>query len=294
MILSVSKDIYPFESKFVDLTDLKYHYVDEGEGDPVVMLHGNPTWSIYYRELIKALKPSYRCIAPDHIGCGLSEKPDDSGYDYTLEQRVNDLEMLLQYLKIYDNITLVMHDWGAMIGMAYAMRNPESIKKLVILNSFAFHFPIEKKLPFNMRILRNTEMGGAIARHFNLFSSASSLFGCTRTLMPTELRQAYVSPYDSWENRIAIQRFLQDIPLEEEHPTFDLVSEVQESIKEFSHLPAEIFWGMKDNLFDQDFLDIWTELLPNAKVHKYDDCGHYILEDASEDVIKKIKNFLKE
>lgn len=294
MILSVSKDIYPFESKFVDLTDLKYHYVDEGEGDPVVMLHGNPTWSIYYRELIKALKPSYRCIAPDHIGCGLSEKPDDSCYDYTLEQRVNDLEMLLQYLKIYDNITLVMHDWGAMIGMAYAMRNPESIKKLVILNSFAFHFPIEKKLPFNMRILRNTEMGGAIARHFNLFSSASSLFGCTRTLMPTELRQAYVSPYDSWENRIAIQRFLQDIPLEEEHPTFDLVSEVQESIKEFSHLPAEIFWGMKDNLFDQDFLDIWTELLPNAKVHKYDDCGHYILEDASEDVIKKIKNFLKE
>jgi pimeloyl-ACP methyl ester carboxylesterase len=293
MLLNVSKDIYPFESKFIDLTDLKYHYIDEGQGDPVVMLHGNPTWSIYFRDLVKELSKNFRCIVPDHIGCGFSEKPDDSRYDYTLEQRVNDLEMLLQYLKIYDNVTLIMHDWGAMIGMAYAMKNPDSIKKLVILNSFAFHFPIEKKLPLNMRILRNTEMGGAIARHFNLFTSASSLFGCTRKIMEPELRQAYIAPYDSWENRIAIQRFLQDIPLEEEHQTFDLVSEIQENIKDFNNIPSMIFWGMKDNLFDKDFLDIWTELLPSAKVHKYEDCGHYILEDASEDVIKKIKEFLK-
>lgn len=289
---NISKEIYPFESKYVDLTDIKYHYIDEGEGEPVVMLHGNPTWSVYYRDLVKVLKITNRCIVPDHIGCGLSEKPTDENYAYNLDQRVNDLEMLLQYLKIYDNITLVLHDWGAMIGMTYAMRNPEAIKKIVILNSFAFHFPEYKKLPLNMRLLRNTEMGGAIARHFNLFSSASSVFGCTRKLMSEEVRQAYNLPYDSWENRIAIQRFLQDIPFEEDHPTFELVSEVQESLSKFSNLPVLICWGLKDSLFDEDFLNIWISFFPDAKVHRFEDCGHYILEDATEEVIKLINGFI--
>src|SRR5205823_3246531 len=111
---------------------------------PVVMLHGNPTWSFYYRNLVLSLRDSYRTIVPDHIGCGLSDKPDDSRYRYTLESRVTDLEALLEHLGVTCDITLVVHDWGGMIGLAYAVRHPERIRRLVILNTGAFHLPRTK------------------------------------------------------------------------------------------------------------------------------------------------------
>ncbi len=118
---------------------LRYHYIDEGQGPPVVMVHGNPSWSIYYRNLVEALRSTHRCIVPDHIGCGFSDKPDDSNYAYTLSQRIEDLESLLESLNLTEPITLVVHDWGGAIGMGYATRHPEKIARLVILNTAAFH-----------------------------------------------------------------------------------------------------------------------------------------------------------
>lgn len=291
---SISKDIYPFEGKYLDLTDIKYHYLDEGQGDPVVMLHGNPSWSIYYRNLVKALRLEYRCIVPDHIGCGFSDKPSDDSYDYTLEQRVDDLEMLLQYLKIDKNITLVVHDWGGMIGLAYATRHPESIKRIVLLNTSGFHLPSTKKMPFTLKLFRNTQIGENLVRHFNAFSAGASVVGCTRNLMPKEIREAYCAPYNSPENRIATIRFVQDIPLEEGDKSYDIVSNVQENLEQFSKLPILMCWGMKDFVFDEHFLNEFIKYFPNAKVHKFDDCGHYILEDASDEVIKHIQNFLRD
>ena len=129
----IDPDLYPFESHFETIYGHQYHYVEEGKGEPVVMLHGNPTWSFYYRELIKKLSPYFHCLAPDHIGCGYSDKPGDSHYSYTLEQRVKDLEFFLEKKGIDHNIHLVMHDWGGIIGMSYACRHPQSIKKLVII-----------------------------------------------------------------------------------------------------------------------------------------------------------------
>ena len=120
------------------------------------MVHGNPSWSFYYRNLVLALRDRYRCIVPDHIGCGLSDKPGDDRYDYTLSRRVDDLERLLEHLGITENITLVVHDWGGMIGMAYAVRHPERIKRLVILNTGAFHLPKSKPFPLGLRICRDT------------------------------------------------------------------------------------------------------------------------------------------
>src|SRR5712691_11792206 len=117
--MQFDRSLYPFASHFVDQGGLKQHYLDEGRGEPVVMLHGNPAWSFYYRNLVRALHDSYRAIVPDHIGCGLSDKPDDSRYDYSLRQRAKDLEALLDHLGVRQDITLVLHDWGGMIGMAY-------------------------------------------------------------------------------------------------------------------------------------------------------------------------------
>jgi len=139
----------------MDCRGLRYHYIDEGQGEPVIMIHGNPTWSFYFRELIKKLSPEFRTIAVDHIGCGLSDKPDDKSYDYRLKSRVEDIEALLDHLDIQENITLVLHDWGGMIGMAYAVKHPEKIKRIIIMNTAAFLPPDDKKLPFRLQLARN-------------------------------------------------------------------------------------------------------------------------------------------
>lgn len=292
MIHNISKAVYPFQGKYLDLTDIKIHYLDEGTGNPVVMLHGNPAWSIYYRNLVGALKNNFRCIVPDYVGCGFSDKPDDENYEYSLDQRITDLEMLLQYLKLDKNITLVMHDWGAMIGMGYALRHPKSIKKLVIMNSFAFTIPEDKKLPMSMRFFRNTHIGSAFLRHFNIFTSIYSVGGTTRTLLENDVREAYQIPYDSQQNRIALQRFMEDMPISGEEKSYDLAKEIEDSLQKFRKTPALICWGMKDNLFDESFLEEWKKHLPQATVKVFDDCGHYILEDASNEVINLINQFL--
>lgn len=292
MIQNINKAVYPFQGKYLDLTDIKIHYLDEGTGSPVVMLHGNPGWSIYYRNLVGALRNNFRCIVPDYVGCGFSDKPDDENYEYSLDQRITDLEMLLQYLKLDKNITLVMHDWGAMIGMGYAMRHPKSIKKLVIMNSFGFTIPEDKKLPMSMRFFRNTHIGSAFLRHFNIFTSIYSVGGTTRTLLENDVREAYQIPYNSQQNRIALQRFMEDMPISGEEKSYDLAKEIEENLQKFRKTPALICWGMKDNLFDESFLDEWKKHLPQATVKTFDDCGHYILEDASNEVINLINQFL--
>ncbi len=170
------KKYYPFTSHNLDLDGLAYHYLDEGSGDPVVMVHGNPSWSFYYRNLVLALRDRYRCIVPDHMGCGYSDKPSDDRYDYTLSRRIDDLERLLEQLGINDNITLVVHDWGGMIGMGYAVRHPQSIKRIVILNTAAFHLPTEKPFPLALKICRDTLLGTLLVRGFNAFSLAASLW----------------------------------------------------------------------------------------------------------------------
>ena len=131
------RELYPFEGHFLDRGGLRYHYLDEGRGAPVLMLHGNPTWSFYYRDLITALRGDYRCIAPDHIGCGLSDKPGDDRYNYCLKSRVDDLEALADHLGLIERLTLVVHDWGGMIGMAWAVRRPQRLARLVGVNTAA-------------------------------------------------------------------------------------------------------------------------------------------------------------
>jgi haloalkane dehalogenase len=256
------------------------------------MVHGNPSWSFYYRNLVLTLRDRYRCIVPDHIGCGFSDKPGDDHYDYTLARRVDDLERLLERLEIRENITLVVHDWGGMIGMAYAVRHPERIKRLVILNTGAFHLPKSKPFPLALRICRDTPIGTLLVRGFNAFSLAASYVGCKRNPMNVELRALYQLPYDSWQHRIATLRFVQDIPLKPGDRAYDLVSAVADGIHQFRNLPMLICWGELDFVFDRHFLAEWHQRFPDAEIHRFPDCGHYILEDAKEEVVLLISAFL--
>ncbi len=293
MPFDISPEIYPFDKKYLDRDGLKLFYIEEGRGDPVVMVHGNPSWSIYYRNLVETLKGTHRCIVPDHIGCGRSDKPKDSEYEYTLSSRVADLEALLDALNAKKNITLVVHDWGGMIGMAFATRHPEKIKRLVILNTSAFHLPKTKRFPLGLRICRDMKLGKLLIRGFNAFSAGAAQLGCKRNPMSAELKRAYRAPYNNWANRIATLRFVQDIPLEPSDKAYALVSQVEDNVDKLDHVPMLICWGLKDFVFDHHFLALWEDKFPEAEIHRYEDCGHYILEDAGDEVVPLIKSFIK-
>ncbi|WP_110458129.1 alpha/beta fold hydrolase [Shewanella algidipiscicola] len=284
--------LFPFKRNYFDINGNKLHYVNEGQGEPVVMVHGNPSWSFYYRNLVSALSDNHQCIVPDHIGCGLSDKPDDSAYDYTLEQRIDDLAALLDHLNVKQNITLIVHDWGGMIGMGFAARHPERIKKLVILNTGAFHLPEAKPFPWALSICRNTLLGTVLVRGFNAFSSIASYVGVKRQPMPKAVRQAYVAPFNSWANRISTLRFVQDIPLKPGDRNYQLVSDIAAALPQFATLPVMICWGLQDFVFDKHFLDEWQRVFPGAQVHEFADCGHYILEDASDEVVTHVRQFM--
>ena len=286
------KSEYPFKSHFLDLDGLAYHYLDEGQGEPIVMLHGNPSWSFYYRNLARQLSRRNRVIVPDHIGCGLSVKPADSLYNYRLKQRVDDLERLIDHLQLPEKITLVLHDWGGMIGMAWAIRHPQRLARLVLLNTAAFHLPATKKLPLALKICRDTQFGAFLVQGFNLFARAAARIGCRRQPMPAEIRKLYCSPYDNWQHRIATLRFVQDIPLQPGDPSYALVSDVEKGLAQFADRPVCICWGEQDFVFDHHFLKVWEELFPQAEIHRFADCGHYVLEDAPQEIIPIIRDFL--
>lgn len=291
--LAPYRDLYPFDSQWLDLDGLRYHYLDEGQGDPIVCVHGNPTWSFYFRELIKDLRADHRVIAPDHVGCGLSDKPTDDRYDYVLHRRVEDLEALMDHLDLAANVTLVLHDWGGMVGSAVAVRRPERIKRIVLLNTAAFMKPADKPLPVRLWLMRNVAPFAAVAvRGFNAFSYLATYMAC-KTGMDPRVRAAYTAPYDSWQNRIATLRFVQDIPMRPGDPSYDLAKSVDDSLDQLADIPMFIGWGKQDFVFDDTFLAEWRRRFPNAEVHEFPQAGHYVLEDVPELLIPKIRDFLK-
>jgi len=283
------KKLYPFESNWLDLNGRRYHYLDEGPRDapPVVMLHGNPTWSFYYRHLIPPISRTHRVIVPDHMGCGLSDKPQD--YPYTLDQHIRNVEALLDHLQLKD-ITLVVHDWGGVIGMGYATRHPDNIDRFVIFNTAAFVLPL---IPKRIRMCRPDRFGGVLVRGFNAFAGLAVYMASRHPdRMTAEVRAGYIAPYNSWDNRIAVHRFVQDIPLEDDHPTRPVLVEIEAGLAQFQQHPILIMWGGKDFCFDDHFLAEWQRRFPNAETHRFADAGHYVVEDAHERIIPLLQEFL--
>jgi pimeloyl-ACP methyl ester carboxylesterase len=285
--------LYPFSSHYLETRGLRLHYLDEGPRDapPVVMLHGNPTWSFYYRNLVIALRDRYRCIVPDHIGCGLSDKPTDAAYDYRLHSRIEDLDTLLAHLGLQQPLTLVVHDWGGMIGFAWAVRNPERIARTVILNTAAFPLPADKRMPPALALVRDTKLGSFLVRRFNAFSAIAARVAFKKPVS-REVREAYTLPYDTPANRIATLRFVQDIPLAESDPGFDILLNTAEHLHLLADKPCLIAWGERDFVFDEPFLNTWLRHYPHAVVRRYPDCGHYVLEDGGPALIDTIVDFI--
>ena len=285
---------YPFTPKRLEVRPgLSMSYLDEGprDGDVIVMLHGNPSWSYYWRNLVSGLSDKYRCIVPDHIGMGFSDKPDDSTYEYTLQSRVDDVSALLEHLSITGPVTLAVHDWGGMIGFGWALSHAQQVKRLVITNTAAFPLPAAKHMPWQLSLGRDSKFGAFIIRAFNAFSSGASYQG-VHTKMPADVRRAYVSPYDTWANRISTLRFMQDIPLQPGDKAWPLVAEAGRRLPEFADRPAFIGWGLRDFVFDEYFLADFRAALPKAEVTAFEDAGHYVLEDKQAELVPAIRKFL--
>lgn len=277
---------YPFTSHFHDINGLKLHYIDEGKGPVIVMIHGNPTWSFYYRNLVHKLKKDFRIIAIDHIGCGLSDKPQN--YPYTLRQHIDNARSLLDALRI-DTFSLVLHDWGGAIGMGVAVSRPQKVEKIVVMNTAAFR---SSRMPFRIGICRMGFIGKVLVRLFNGFAGPATFMAVTRK-MSKEVKNAYLAPYNSWKNRIATHQFVVDIPISDEHPSYTTLVEVEEGLQKIKEngVPLLIVWGGKDFCFNDSFYDEWKERFPDAQSTYYPDAGHYLLEDKKDEVNERIATF---
>lgn len=275
---------YPFTLRRHRLpNDLGMNYVDEGRGEVVVLLHGNPTWSYYWRHLITALKDQYRVIAPDHIGMGLSSKPEH--YDYTLKNHIENLDSLLESLEI-KKATLIMHDWGGAIGMGWAVQNPKKVEKLVITNTAAF---TDLHIPWRINILRNP-LGEKFIRKFNGFAGPATYMAVKKPLSKESVH-GYLFPYQTYQDRIATAKFVRDIPMNEQHKSWNTLTQIERRLTDLN-VPTLILWGDKDFCFTTHFRDRWKEIYPHAHLINYPNSGHYLMEDSRDEVIKEIKNHL--
>jgi haloalkane dehalogenase len=282
--------LYPFQSHEVILDGHRYHYLDEGAGPVLLMVHGNPTWSFYWRNLIRALSESYRVIAVDHIGCGLSDKPSQADYSYRLAQRVADLNHFIEKLDLHQ-ITLVAHDWGGGIGMGAAVAAPERFARFVLMNTAAFR---SKHCPWRIRVCRIPILGRLALQGLNLFSLAAlSMATAKPERITSAVRAGLLAPYDSWTHRVAVYRFVQDIPMRPSHPSYETLADIEAGLVQFRQHPACLIWGMRDWCFTPWFLERFLDFFPHAEAHQLADAGHYVVEDAHEKIVPLMESFLE-
>ncbi|MGE0708106.1 MAG: alpha/beta fold hydrolase [Planctomycetota bacterium] len=282
--------LYPWTPKSLELPGgHTLSYLDEGPqgGSSMLCVHGNPTWSFYYRGLVQAFAGERRVVVPDHIGAGLSDKPQD--YAYTLASHVENLTTLVEALDL-QRVTLVVHDWGGPIGLCWALLRGglARVERVVILNTSAF---LSRRIPFSIDICRIPGFGALCIRGLNAFARAAVIRASHRGLS-REVARGYTGPYGSWADRVANLRFVQDIPMHPGVPSYALVQELERELPRLRELPVLVCWGGRDFCFDDSFLEGFRERLPEAEVVRYADAGHYVLEDAGEQVIERIRALL--
>lgn len=276
---------YPFQPKYFAVDGHRLAYLDQGQGLPVVMVHGNPSWSYLYRNLVAHLQDRHRCIVPDHLGCGFSDKPQD--YPYRLANHLNNLERLLDHLTI-ERCVLVVHDWGGTIGMGWAGRHADRVAGVVVLNTAAYRSHL---LPLRIAVCRWPLLGEVLVRGLNGFAGAAIYMAVTKR-MRTEVAQSFLAPYNSWRNRIAVHRFVQDIPMKPTHPSWSTLVAVEEGLSKLKSVPMLLCWGGRDFCFNDWFYQQWQQRFPQAEAHYYKDAGHYVLEDALEEIALLVDDFL--
>lgn len=284
---------WPYTEQRMQVGGQAMAYVDEGSGPPVLLVHGNPTWSFYYRSLLAALPPlGLRAIAPDHIGMGRSDKPSAGDYPHTMRRRVADLTEFIDGLGLTEPLSLVVHDWGGAIALAWAVDHVEQVDRMVLLNTGAFPLPAAKKIPWSLQAARLPVLGEFAVTRLNAFSRGALVLGSGRRWLPREARAGLLAPYDTPGHRLSVARFVQDIPRGPGDPAYEVLARTEQRLPLLADVPTLVCWGMKDPVFDEVVLDHLLTLLPKAQVHRLADAGHFVLEDAAERVVPLATRFL--
>ncbi|QEG40670.1 alpha/beta fold hydrolase [Roseimaritima ulvae] len=289
------RDEYRFASQWIDLDGHRYHYLDEGAGPQTVLaVHGNPTWSFYYRALAGELpveqngRAGCRVVVPDHIGCGLSDKPQN--YRYTLAQHRDNLLHLIDELDLR-NITLVVHDWGGAIGLSAAIEQPQRFASLVILNTGAFPPPY---IPRRISACRIPLAGTLAVRGGNAFSRAAITMAVAKQPLAPKAAAGLLAPYGNWHDRVAVNAFVKDIPMQPSHPTYATLQSLEQRLPTLSHLPTRFVWGMKDWCFRPECLYRLQKVFTDQQTVELSDVGHYVMEEAPGEVIQAVRSVMSD
>ena len=278
----IDKAEYPFQPHFLDLDMGKMHYVDEGEGSPIVMVHGTPTWSFLYRHLVKALSPSYSCVAPDNIGFGLSDKPER--WSYLPEAHASNLSTLIRSLGLKD-ITLLVHDFGGPIGLSYAIEEPQNVARLIVLNTWMWSTKGNPRYVLASLVL-GSPVGKVLYQNFNLsVRVVMKLLG--RSKLPKHVHQHYLNALPTPRDRRGTWVFAKQLTGSSDW--YDSLWQRRDRIKD---KPALVAWGMKDTAFGKADLERWMELLTKAQVVRFKDAGHFVQEDKATELCSIVQQFL--
>ena len=279
------QELFPFESKFLNIGGYRMHYVDEGSGPVVILLHGNPTWSFYYRNLILDLKKDFRVIAPDFLGLGLSDHPPEA--HFRASDRISHLQELIKNLGL-TRYSLVMHDWGGSIGSGVAVRDPGAIESLVYLNTTLTE---TESLPFIIKRAARPLVGKFLTKTTKHFIKLTTEWGvCTK--LPQNVKHGYFYPYKTSARRTAIWDFVADIPFDSDHPSYADMLFLAENLPKLGHVPTLIVWGLQDPCFHREMLSQLARHFPHAEVIEIPNGSHLVLEDAPEIAIPAIHRFL--
>ncbi len=282
---------YPFESRWTDLDGWRYHHVEAGVGErPVVCVHGNPTWSFYWRSLLGALSDRTRVLAVDHLGCGLSDAPGEA-YPYSLATHT---ENLVRWLELHDlkNVLLVVHDWGGAIGLGAYRQVPERFERLLILNTAAFPPPVTW-IPLRIAACRLPWIGSWAIRQHNAFARAAIWMAMERPEgLSSVSAQGLLAPYQEPGRRIAIDRFVRDIPMTQSHPTWKVLRDLESGLKRLPPIETQLVWGMKDWCFTPRCLQRMQDVFPHASVERLEQTGHYVMEESPAAVVAAARRML--
>ena len=286
---------WPFEPHWLFTDGVRLHYVDEGprDGEPVVLLHGNPTWAYLYRAFIPPLaEAGYRAVAHDELGFGRSDKPKRQR-EYTIQRHVRHFGALADELDLR-RVTLVLHDWGGPIGLAWAVDNPERVKRLVLLNTFTGTVPPGLEAPFVFRLLRAPGTGELLVKGAHVF--VRRLLFRDGLAHPERLgaaeRAAYLAPHPSWDSRTGVLAYPRLIPWDRDNPTRALGEHVEAGLGRLAHLPVLVCWALDDPAFRAPVLRMWRERFPSAEVHELEGASHFLQEDAHERIVPLLLEFL--